>query len=91
VDRLKVVQKEIACLEVTVKTEISPVFVPTRYLLYLLDNSSAVSVVNTQCKLGEEEAKQFKALEKILRNHQRARRKNPCALENEVANKKKDN
>jgi len=48
------------------KIDVIPVFAPTQYLLYLLDNSSGVVVENRQQNFGNEEAKQLKALQQLL-------------------------
>jgi len=77
---LKVVKKEIACLGVDIKTEISYVFAPTIYLLNLLENSFNVSVVNIQRTLDTKEEKQFEVLQHILCKHQHARQKRQASL-----------
>jgi len=50
---LETVKKETTCLGLDFEIDVTSVFAPTRYLLYLLENSSDVSVENRQIKLEE--------------------------------------
>ena len=90
------VQKEVAVDRVEIKIDIDAVFVPSRYVLYLMDNCSGTAVRNRHLKLGGEEDKQLAAIMSILCNPCRRRitptrvpLERPCILQATIEEKKK--
>ena len=67
-NHLEAVKQEVAVDRVEVRIDVDVVFSPSRYVLYLMDNSSGTVVRNRQFKLGTEEEKQLTAIMSILCN-----------------------
>ena len=90
---MEAVIMEEAVNKVDVKIDVDAVFAPSCYVLYLLDNSSGITVRNRQHKLGAEEEKQLTAIMSILCNPRRNLNptklptKRPCALQAETEEK----
>ena len=59
------VRKEVAVERVEIKIDIDAVFVPSRYVLYLMNNCSGSAVRNRHLKLGGAEDKQLAAIMRI--------------------------
>ena len=79
-----------------IKIDIDAVFVPARYVLYLMDNCSGSAVRNRHLKLGDEKDKQLAAIMSILCNPcrrcitpTRVSLKRPCILQATINEKKK--
>ena len=80
---------------VEVKMDVEAVFAPSRYVLYLMDYPSGITVRSRQHKLGAEEEKQLTAIMSILCNSRRNLNptklpiKRPCTLLAETEEKKR--